>query len=223
MEEKRIIAIGDIHGELWKLEELFNKISLNKNDRIIFLGDYIDRGSNSRGVIDYIIKLKSRYDVITLLGNHEQFTLELIQDKRPGMIGSWFSVGGHKTLANYVDKCDNSEDYNFALDELNRIHGDFLRNLKLIHEEEKYIFVHGFLSHSLDIEEQNKDSCLWARFNEIKPHKSGKIVVCGHTPQYGGHVDSGYKVCIDTASYKVNGFITAMVIDGGKVSYVKSN
>jgi serine/threonine protein phosphatase 1 len=210
---QRLIIFSDIHGELWKLQELFNRLSLQKDDRIIFLGDYIDRGENSRGVIDYIINLQKRYDVVTLLGNHEAFALEVMTDRRMGMIKSWFSIGGKATLDNY----------NGDFDEMERVHGNFLHNLKLIHEEEKYIFVHGYLAHLLDVEEQHKDSCIWGRFDEIKPHKSGKIVVCGHTIQHGGPTDLGYKVCIDTGSFKPDGYITAMVIDGDKVSYVKSN
>jgi serine/threonine protein phosphatase 1 len=210
--ENRLIVISDIHGMLWKLQELFNKLSLRKDDKIIFLGDYIDRGEHSRKVIDYIIDLKSKYDVITLLGNHEKFALEAIADYKSPMAYSWMMNGGYETLKNY----------DLSVDVMDNVHGEFLRSLKLVHEEKNYIFVHGYLNSDLNIEEQDVDSCIWSRFNSIKPHKSGKIVVCGHTI-YPNVIDMGYKICIDTGSFKSDGRITAMIIEGNGVRYVGSN
>jgi len=72
------------------------------------------------------------------------------------------------------------------------------------------------------LDEQDEESCIWGRFDNIKPHKSGKTVVVGHTVQHGGHTDMGYKVCIDTGSFKPEGYITAMIIDGNKTRFVDS-
>lgn len=209
----RKIIIGDIHGEFLKLQKLFDKVPLLKDDKIIFLGDYIDRGNNSRDVIDYIINLKNLYDVVTLLGNHEMFALSVMENPESYMVMSWMRNGGVACLKNYGDN----------IDEMGRVHGDFFRSLKLIHEEENYIFVHGYLSSDLNIADQHINSCIWNRFDDIKPHKSGKIVVCGHTIQNNGPADLGYKVCIDTGSFLPSGYITAMIIDGDKVDYVNSN
>jgi serine/threonine protein phosphatase 1 len=208
----RQIIISDIHGMLYRLQDLMNKISLSKNDQLIFLGDYIDRGEHSRKVIDYIIDLQKNYNVICLLGNHERFAIESIKDRNSGMANSWIQNGGSTTMGNY----------NWDLDEMDRVHGDWIRSLKLIHETENHIFVHGYLRHDKDLDEQDEDSCLWGRFDNIKPHKSGKTVVVGHTIQHGGYTDLGYKVCIDTGSFKPEGYITAMIIDGNKTSYVDS-
>jgi serine/threonine protein phosphatase 1 len=206
------IIIGDVHGQIYRLQDLMNKISLSKKDQLIFLGDYIDRGEHSRKVIDYIIDLQKNYNVVCLAGNHERFATESIKDRNSGMAGSWIQNGGATTMGNY----------NWDLDEMDRVHGDWLRSLKLIHETENHIFVHGHLRWDKDIDEQDEESCLWGRFDSIKPHKSGKTVVVGHTIQYGGHTDMGYKVCIDTGSFKPEGYITAMIINGNKTGFVDS-
>jgi serine/threonine protein phosphatase 1 len=208
----KIICVGDIHGELGKLKRLFSKFVINEDDEIVFLGDYIDRGSNPRGVIDFVINLQKKYNVVCLLANHERFATESIANPNSPIVNSWVQNGGTSTMANY----------NWNLDELDHVHGDWLRSLKLIHETEDHIFVHGYLRHDKDVDEQDEDSCLWGRFDAIRPHKSGKTVVVGHTVQYGGHTDLGYKVCIDTGSFKPEGYITAMIIDGNKTRFVDS-
>jgi serine/threonine protein phosphatase 1 len=209
----RLIIYGDLHGEYTKLQDLMNKISLSKkNDTLIFLGDYIDRGEHSRKVIDYIIDLQKNYNVVCLLGNHESLAIESIANPDSFIVNSWIQNGGYSTLANY-DK---------DIKEMDSVHGDWLRSLKLIHETENHIFVHGHLRWDKDIDEQDEEACLWGRFDSIKPHKSGKTVVVGHTIQHGGHTDLGYKVCIDTGSFKPEGYITAMIIDGNKTGFVDS-
>jgi serine/threonine protein phosphatase 1 len=208
----KIICIGDCHGMLYRLQDLMNKISLSKNDQIIFLGDYIDRGEHSRKVIEYIIDLQKNYNVICLVGNHESLAIESMANPNSPIVSSWFQNGGTSTMANY----------NWDLDEMDRVHGDWLRSLKLIHETENHIFVHGYLRHDKDVDEQDVESCIWGRFDSIRPHKSGKTVVVGHTIQHGGHTDLGYKVCIDTGSFKPDGYITAMIIDGNETGFVDS-
>jgi len=207
------IIFSDIHGMLYRLQDLMNKISLSKkNDQLIFLGDYIDRGEHSRKVIDYIIDLQKNYNVVCLRGNHEAMAIEAIQDPKSPMVGSWMRNGGASTMGNY----------NWDIEELDRVHGDWLRSLKLIHETENHIFVHGYLNHDKDLGEQNEEACVWSRFDSIKPHKSGKTVVCGHTIQHGGPTDLGYKICIDTGAFKRDGYITAMIIEGDKHRFVDS-
>jgi len=212
----RIISIGDLHGELFQLQEVINKVGLRKSDRIIFLGDYIDRGRHSKQVIDYIIDLKTRYDVICLEGNHEMMAQDVIKG-RGGLqsFSSWTLNGGRECLDSY------GEHFN-QLGVMEDQHGEFLGSLKLVHEEDDYIFCHGYLDCDKDVDEQNGFSVLWNRFENIQPHKSGKTVVCGHTIQRGGITNMGYKVCIDTGSFLKDGYLTAMIIDGDGVDYVDS-
>jgi len=212
----KLIAVGDIHGELYQLQKVFNKLSIDKGDKIIFLGDYIDRGNHSKQVIDFIIDLKNRHDVICLQGNHEMMAMD-VNDGKGGwqMFSSWMMNGGRTCLDSYGQHLNQ-------LDVMFDIHGEFFNSLKLYHEEENYIFVHGYLDSDEDLDKQSGWSVLWNRFEDIHPHKSGKTVVCGHTVQKGGITDMGYKICIDTGSCFPSGYLTAMIIDGVKVSYVDS-
>jgi serine/threonine protein phosphatase 1 len=221
----KIIAIGDIHGELYKLHNLFDKLSINKSDTLVFLGDYIDRGEHSKDVIDHLLKLSKDYNCVFLKGNHESFFHESYATifgssawsgnsggATPQIFQSWMINGGKACLRSY-DAQALLEGYdNKALHVMNETHGHFFRKLKLTYETDKYIFVHGHLAHEQDLEDQEEWQCLWGRYNDILPHKSGKIVVCGHTP-HPHPVDDTFKVCIDTGSFKKNGYISALVID----------
>lgn len=215
-------AIGDIHGELEKLKRLFRKIDPKKDDTIIFLGDYIDRGPDSKGVIDFIVALKDVCNVIALKGNHETFATESFKMLRhePYMaqyVNSWMMNGGNSCLRSYANRGTLETALKVMLDS----HGEFLENLQLTHEDENRIFVHGYLNHTLDVADQVEFFCLWGRFLDIQPHKSGKTVVCGHSVQQAP-VNMGYKICIDTGSFKPDGFITAMHIQGNKERFIDS-
>lgn len=210
----RIIAIGDVHGELKKLKRLIFKIQPKKDDTIIFLGDYIDRGYDSCGVIDFIIGLKKHFNVICLKGNHEGFVTAYLNDKSDAnIIMGWMQNGGKQTLNSYA-----MHNKDFEKD-----HADFFKSLKCTHETDTHIFVHGYLDHKLDVKDQSEFNCLWQRYEDIRPHKSGKIVVCGHTIHYGFQ-DDGYKICIDTGSFlKDIGFITAMIIENKITTFKHSD
>ena len=207
----KLFVFGDIHGHLWKLQELFNKLSITKKDKIIFLGDYIDRGPDSKGVLDFVIDLKGKYDVVCLMGNHERFAVESIVYKNIQMYVSWIRNGGNACLESYAG----------GIEEMEESHLSFLENLDLTHETENHIFVHGWLDDTLDAYEQREFGCIWGRYDDINPHKSGKIVVCGHTPSREVKND-GHKVCIDTGVCWTDGVLTAMIIDGEKTSFVTS-
>ena len=217
----KIIAIGDVHGELAKLKQLFSKLSIEKEDTVIFLGDYIDRGPDSKGVIDFILSLKDKCNLVTLKGNHEEFFLETLKHPNGRMAQSWMQNGGLKCLASYVPLDENWTE-NDPLKLMGDLHGDFFKNLQLTYETDHFIFVHGYLAHELDVEDQEEFNCLWGRYRDIWPHKSGKTVVCGHSVQRGGYKNDGFKICIDTGSFLPEGYITAMVIDGHRTFFVDS-
>jgi len=220
MASSKIICIGDVHGELEKLKSLFSKLQFTKEDTIIFLGDYIDRGKDSKGVIDFIISLKDKCNLITLKGNHESFFLETLKYPSGKMADSWMMNGGMKCLESYVpmDKWDSQD----PVEEMQKLHGEFFGNLQLTYETENFIFVHGYLSHELDLEDQEEFLCLWGRYTDIWPHKSVKTVVCGHSIQRDGPTNGGFKICIDTGSFKSEGYITAFVIEDQKSKFVDS-
>tara|TARA_R110001632_G_scaffold22324_1_gene64262 strand:- start:2594 stop:3259 length:666 start_codon:yes stop_codon:yes gene_type:complete len=218
----KIIAIGDIHGELGKLKDLFAKLSFSKEDTIVFLGDYIDRGKESKGVIDFILDLKDKCNLVALKGNHEQFALDTFKDPEGNMAGSWVMNGGINTLTSYQETQSLEKCLTTALKTMERVHGDFLKSLPIIHETENHIFVHGFLEGAADTDDQDEIMCIWGRYKDIWPHKSGKTVVCGHSVQRDGAVDDGFKICIDTGSFKPKGYITALVVENYKKTFITS-
>lgn len=229
---KRIIAIGDVHGEIHKLKNLFEKISLKESDTVIFLGDYIDRGEDSRGVIDFVLSLKDKCNLVTLKGNHEMFAMDSLkfsegQLGKGGMFNSWLMNGGISCLISYRTKSQNKyppipEEIPKLIFKMFRLHGKFFKNLQLTYETENHIFVHGHLAHELDVKDQEEWQCLWGRYDDIHPHKSGKTVVCGHTIQRFGVKNDGFKIGIDTGSFLPYGYITAFVIDGAREYFIDS-
>ena len=230
-----------MHGELTKLKDVIEQVNLRDDDTLVFLGDYIDRGLDSCGVVDYIIKLSESYKVITLKGNHEMLLSEskaFIEGKLSlePMVASWVMNGGYQCIDSYSrryipTKGLSDEELKFELGQVSIVdsidmiygrHGDFFDNLQLTYETDEYIFVHGYLDHELPSNKQNEMSCLWNRFDQIKPHMSGKRVVCGHTIQRDGPRENDHAICIDTGSFLSNGYITAMIIDGDTITYKSS-
>ena len=196
-----IFAIGDIHGCLIELTILHKKILSHdkfdvKNDLIIYLGDYIDRGKNSKGVIDQILKLKDeKIKNINLMGNHEEFMVNFLFNKSNN-IKQWLNFGLDQTLRSYdielVDFIKNGfEDdiidnlRNELLNKMSEVHINFFKNLDLSYSSEKYLFVHAGIDPSKTLEDQSKKDLLWSRSKEFfkKSFKAKKIIVHGHTPE----------------------------------------
>jgi len=168
-------AIGDIHGCLKTAQKLLlNEIKIKPGDHLIFLGDYVDRGPDSKGVIDFLISLKNNddYTVELLLGNHEQKMLESIDNQ----INSedWLAWGGKETLQS------------FNLDIVALIpekYKEFLRELKYYTAYKNYLLVHGGFNFDIDDIFEDKPAMLWARNYTVDSEKTkGKVVVHGHTP-----------------------------------------
>jgi serine/threonine protein phosphatase 1 len=212
---------------------LFDKLSINKDDTLVFLGDYIDRGEDSKGVVDYLLKLSKEYNCVFLKGNHESFFLESYQKVfgsstcsgnssvvMPQIFQSWMINGGKVCLSSYCRDGLYMDRPGEIVEEMFIDHGHFFNGLKLTYETDKYIFVHGHLAHELDVEDQEEWQCVWGRYHEIWPHKSGKIVVCGHSTQ-PRPIDDGFKICIDTGSFKADGYISALVIDENGHKFVQ--
>ena len=184
----RIIAIGDVHGCLTALDTLLEFVQLQPEDTLIFLGDYVDRGPNSRGVIERLIELSARDKTIFLRGNHDLW-LENAREDRNWFL-SWFdkNVGGLETIHSYGNFSD-----------VPLVHWQFLDNLVEYYETETEIFVHGAVDADEELFDQHQQVLLWERINNQAPHFSGKRVICGHTSQSNGlPLDISHAVCIDT-------------------------
>ena len=204
-----IIAIGDIHGEIDKLYKLIKKINPHK-ETLIFLGDYIDRGSHSKQVIDYLLSLKeSGYKVIALRGNHEDMLLNALTDHGTAWIDMWAINGGRATLASYDT---NGKDIKIPEN-----HIEFIKSMPLYYETEKYIFVHATVRADTPMEEQMIDDLLWGRF--YFKHKLGKVVVCGHTPVNDVTISKNY-IMLDTGACFKGGKLSAIILPENRVVQV---
>lgn len=172
----RYYIVGDIHGYLSKLKKIVSaiKTDIKVNDRIIFLGDYIDRGPSSYEVIEYLIRLSSLYKTIFLMGNHEDMFIRYFT--KGDNYSNYMRNGGGFTIKSYINNLNE-----FTIPEAHR---EFLKNLKLLYEGEDFIAVHGGLNPEVNtIQAQNKQDILWIR-DEFYMHKGrwSKTVIFGHTP-----------------------------------------
>jgi serine/threonine protein phosphatase 1 len=183
-----IYAIGDIHGQYSKLHALMVRIEpkLTDKDRLLFIGDYVDRGPSSCQVIEYLIRLKEkRPNTIFLRGNHDQAMLDARDiddpqretDLTPEDVLWWWNCGARETLASYPD----IKPWRTAVPES---HWKFLESTEMEYEEGNYLFVHaGVVPPGVKWNEFG-DPRLWIRDAFIKSDADfGKIVVFGHTPQ----------------------------------------
>ncbi|HEY8155006.1 MAG TPA: metallophosphoesterase family protein [Myxococcota bacterium] len=185
-----LYAVGDIHGESEMLSELLGKLPLGPGDRVVFVGDYVDRGPDSKGVVDKLIAFSQTHVCEFLLGNHESMFLDFL-----GWQGSEY-FGGDAFLMNGGDRTLASYDYfrqigpgkpEFALP---RGHEDFFRRLKLYHREGDYLFLHAGIGRDLlgetDIDwalkRAHTEDLLWDRASADLPHALGVTIVYGHTP-----------------------------------------
>lgn len=189
---KRRLAIGDVHGCRYTLEQLLDYAHPTEDDEIIMLGDYVDRGPDSKGVIELLIALQKSVSITCLKGNHEIMMQQSAQDSE--YFSSWLGVGGKETLQSY------------GVDDLKHIpsaHWDFLNSLDDYYETEDVIFVHANAYPELDMVDQPDYMLFWEKLSQPAPHYSGKRLVCGHTAQKssGMPLSYGHTICIDTYAY----------------------
>ena len=177
---KRIFAIGDIHGCISNLKSIMDTIDIDaQNDALIFIGDYIDRGPDPKGVVDFVLELSGNIEhVICLLGNHEQMFLDYLHDKN--VYKEIFLInGGDHTISSY-GVVDTADGVKVNVPE-NHMH--FFRSLLPYYETDDYIFVHAGLRPNIPLEKQDIKDLITIRHEFIKSsYDFGKTVIFGHTP-----------------------------------------
>lgn len=187
----RTIAVGDIHGCAKALHAMLAQIQPEKDDTLVLLGDCVDRGPDSRQVIDEVLALREKCTVVPLLGNHEEMMLNFLDGKpQPD---NWLEVGGVSTVRSYSPRSD-PEDILPAHIEYIRTWGDF-------YETPSHIFVHGGYDADSPLAKQHWKTMRWQslKHHVPRPHISGKTAIVGHTSLKDGNVlDLGYLICIDT-------------------------
>ncbi|MBI1347646.1 serine/threonine protein phosphatase [bacterium] len=187
----RTLAIGDIHGCDSALETLLSTLNVTAQDTVITLGDVVDRGPNTRRVIEQLLQLASQCRLITIRGNHEEMMLKVLHGN-PWRAG-WLNCGCWEVL----------ESYGGELEAIPQEHRQFLEAMQSYWETEHDIFVHAGVDPNVDMDQQFDDILRWTSTSaQLPPHKSGKRVICGHTQQRSGlpRLSPGW-ICIDTAAY----------------------
>jgi len=171
---KRLFAIGDIHGCFNTFRTLLEqKIQIREGDKIILLGDYIDRGTQSREVIDYIIDLKEKgFDIVPLLGNHEAMLLDAYKNEEFTSI--WIQNGGSETLKSFDIT---------SLKDIEPKHIEFFKGLDYYFAFEEYLFVHAGFNDSDSNPFADKYSMIWVcKQTYENPLLMNKIIIHGHRP-----------------------------------------
>lgn len=206
----RTLAIGDVHGCLTALDTMLAVVQPTPEDRLVFLGDYVDRGPDSCGVIERILELREKYEVVCLTGNHEIMMRSARDDQ--GIYLSWLGYGGEEALESYVrDSADAP-----SLEKVPERHWQFLDEVcRAYFEDDSHIYVHGNVLPDLPLEAQDNMTLYWDKFANHGPHFSGKTVICGHTSQKSGWpLNVGHSVVIDTWVYG-DGWLTCLDVQKG--------
>ena len=214
MIEEKIFVIGDVHGCLEMLQRLIDKIEWNPaSDRLIFIGDYIDRGENSKGVIDFILKLKEDSTFIQcLIGNHEQMFIDYLSgvDSQSSLLN-----GGLTTLRSYEGIRRGKDDPLIPPSHL-----DFFSSLLTMIELEHYYIVHAGFQPHIEIEDQSLNDMIWIREEFIySDYDFGKLVIFGHTP-FNSPLIMKNKIGIDTGAVFGN-YLTCLELPEEKFHSVK--
>jgi len=203
----RTIAIGDIHGCSIALASLVQLIDPRPDDVIVTLGDYIDRGIDSKGVIDLLIDLQNRCRLFPILGNHEEMILDARRIR--SKLIEWMEFGGITTLDSYGDR---------GWEDVPESHWKFLASCRSFFESDTHIFLHANYKPDLPLKNLDAETLRWLSLSDYLPdriHCSGKVAVVGHTP-HPDILNLGYLVCIDTGCCD-GGWLTALDVGSGEV------
>jgi serine/threonine protein phosphatase 1 len=209
---RRMSTIGDVHGCSRALEVLLDAIDPGEADQIVTLGDYVNRGPDSRGVLDHLIVLERHCTLIPLLGNHDEMFLEALTSAGTGhshALSSWLWMGGDATLASYgISTGDTS---GVRSTNIPAEHRAFLERCYAYHETDTHIFLHANYDPALTLDDQPLEPLRWESLRDgiPGPHRAGKRVITGRTAQKSGKVlHLGHIVCVDTYCYG-GGWLTA--------------
>lgn len=222
----RVYAIGDIHGRLDLLTRLHDMIRRDADTSgaarlvLVYLGDYVDRGADSFGVIE---KLATRpldgFECVYLKGNHEELMLRFMADG--SMARAWLGNGGGATLKSYgvstLGILLGESGFQRMRAKLDRtipdVHRAFYRDLRLQHVEGDYLFVHAGVRPGVPLAEQEAEDLMWIRQDFLNAEDDfGKIVVHGHSITAKPEVKSN-RIGIDTGAFRSD-CLTCLVLDG---------
>lgn len=228
---QRIYAVGDVHGCVDQLDDMHRAIAADLAERpiadalVIHLGDYIDRGPDSAGVIGRLLAPfpvragQPMPRVLNLVGNHEDLLLHALGGKRMEA-EIWLGNGGHATLASWGVP-PRTAPGKWALT-IPPPHITFMRNLAVCHRAGGYVFVHAGLRPGLRIEEQTRQDMLWIRepfLSAVLAHEA--VVVHGHTPEDAQPVVRFNRIGLDTGAV-LGGALTCGVFEDDTIAFLQT-
>ncbi|MDP9057738.1 MAG: serine/threonine protein phosphatase [Pseudomonadota bacterium] len=227
----RIYAIGDIHGCYDLMRQLLDRIGEHHDAlpepgalHIVFLGDLIDRGPDSAAVLNFVYDLQHKNDkVITLMGNHEQAMLNVL-DGEPNVLRSWLGFGGLQTLKAFgvapPDPDEPSREF------LRRLQGviprpwlRWLRNLPLFAQSGDYFFCHAGIRPGVPLRKQSREDLLWIRedfLDDLRSHEA--VIVHGHSIEPITEIRSN-RIGVDSGAYRT-GRLTAIYLEGDRQEFI---
>jgi serine/threonine protein phosphatase 1 len=223
---RRLYCIGDIHGRLDLLDELHDMIRADAggyggSKGIVYLGDYIDRGAQSKQVLDLLIEQPmDDFDVVHLLGNHEQAMVDFLS--QPQSAAAWLNFGGQVTLLSYgvgLGRLQMSRQVDLLRDELEAklppSHLEFIGSCRLLYTEGSYCFAHAGIRPGIPPDEQVAEDLLWIREEFTRSRADhGYIIVHGHSISEEVELLPN-RIGIDTGAF-YSGMLTALVLEGGE-------
>jgi serine/threonine protein phosphatase 1 len=223
----RVYAVGDIHGRADLLTQLFSGIDadLDVNPTLrpvhVFLGDYIDRGPNSRDVLDLLIARSQHHETVFLKGNHEVLIEQFL--RRPESLATWRQVGGIQTLLSYgvrpsfsPDPAEQAALARWLADILPPAHVQFFRGLQPSYSCGDFFFVHAGVRPGVPLSQQTDEDMLWIRDKFLRSRdKFAKIIVHGHTPVAEVEFHSN-RINIDTGAF-ATGRLSCLRIEGDNI------
>ena len=226
----RVYTIGDVHGRADLLSELFARIDthLRVNPSPlpvqVLLGDYIDRGPDSRGVLDLLIRRRRQHRMLCLKGNHETYVAEFLSD--PPALANWRQIGGLSTIVSYgVTPSLNggSAEHNAIAQAFRQAipepHMKFLGGLPLTYTCGDFFFTHAGVRPGIPLKLQSERDLLMIREDFLLHEEDfGKVIVHGHTPVMEPEIRSN-RINIDTGAY-ATGRLTCLVLEGDEMSFL---
>lgn len=202
-----LFAIGDIHGYTEAITSLINAVGPSPEDTVVFLGDYVDKGPDVAGTVEYLIECSKNSSWIFLRGNHDQMFLDAHRDA--SNFPMWECLSGEAPLQSY-----GNGSLREILASVPDKHINFLANRCVnYYETADYIFVHAGIRPHVEPKEEETERLQWTALNLACAHFSSKTVICGHSSQPSGMIaDLGHTICIDTGITKGN-HITCLNLD----------
>jgi len=218
----RTFVISDIHGNNESFKKALKHIELKKTDTLVLLGDLIDKGYDSKGVLDTIFLLQeNKFNLICIKGNHEEMLIEAFHDY--SKLNNWLLNGGKETLLSFLTS---------SIEKIPTKYIDLIKSFKYYHQIDNFIFVHAALNMLIKNPFEDINSMLWSREQEKLLNEkwlSGRVIIHGHSPTDKEDIIMSIKnkkeiICIDNGSFMKRlgyGSICVLQLENFNLNFIK--